>query len=87
MLDTSTVVSFAKVFCRTDIVCKKTFSSILFIIHPIDVHFKKPFQVISITLNDDKDSITTKSKVNKEDKSSLQDENELRNGMLYFLKL
>ena len=77
MLDISTVVSFAKVFCRTDIVCKKTFSSILVIIHPIDVHFKKSSPVISITLNDAKDSITTKSKVNKEDESNLQDENEL----------
>ena len=87
MLDISTLVSFAKVFCRTVIVCKKTFSSILVIIHPIDVHFKNSSPVISITLNDGKDSITTKSKVNKEDKSSLQDKNELRNGMLYFLKL
>ena len=81
------VVSFAKVFCRTDIVCKTTVSSILVIVHPIDVHFKKSSPVISITLNDDKDSITTKSTVNKEDKSNLQDENELRNGMLYFFKL
>ena len=87
MVDTSTVVSFAKMFCRTDIVCKKTFSSILVIIYPIDVHFKKSSPVILITLNDDKDSITTKSKVDKEDKSNLQDENELGNGMLYFLKL
>ena len=87
MLDISMVVSFAKVFCRTDIVCKTTFSSILVIVHPIDVHFKKSSPVISITLNDDKDSITTKSTVNKEDKSNLQDENELRNGMLYFFKL
>ena len=77
MLDISTVVSFAKVFCRTDIVCKRTFSSILVIIHPIDVHFKKPSPVISITSNADKDSIRTKSKVNKEDKCKLQDENEL----------
>ena len=87
MVDTSTVVSFARMFCRTDIVCKKTFSSILVIIYPIDVHFKKSSPVILITLNDDKDSITTKSKVDKEDKSNLQDENELGNGMLYFLKL
>ena len=87
MLDISMVVSFAKVFCRTDILCKTTFSSILVIVHPIDVHFKKSSPVISITLNDDKDSITTKSTVNKEDKSNLQDENELRNGMLYFFKL
>ena len=87
MLDISTVVPFAKVFCRTDIVCKKTFSSILVIVHPIDVHFKKSSPVILITLNDHKDSITTKSKVSKEDKSSLQDENELRNGMLYIFKL
>ena len=72
MLDISTVVSFAKVVCHTDIVCKKTFSSSLVIIHPTDVHFKKSSQVISITLNDDKDSIQTKSKVNKEDKSSLR---------------
>ena len=71
MLDISTVVSFAKMFCHTDIVCKKTFSSILVIIHPIDVHFKKSSPVISVTLNDDKDSITTKSKVNKEDESNL----------------
>ena len=77
MLDISAVVSFAKVFCRRDIVCKRTFSSILVIIHPIDVHFKKPSPVILITSNADKDSITTKSKVNKEDKCKLQDENEL----------
>ena len=70
MLNISTVVSFAKVFCRTDIVCKKT--SILVTIHPIDVHFKKSSPVISITLDDGKDSITTKSKVNKEDESNLQ---------------
>ena len=87
MLDIPTVVPFAKVFCRTDVVCKKTFSSILVIVRPIDVHFKKSFPIILITLNDDKDSITTKSKVSKEDKSSLQYENELRNGMLYIFKL
>ena len=70
MLDISTVVSFAKVFCRTYIVCKKTLPSILVIIHPIDVHFQKSSLVISITLNDNRDSKTTKSKVNKEDKSN-----------------
>ena len=87
LLDISTVVSFAKVFCRRRIMCKKTFSSILVIIHPIDVHFKKSSPVISITLNDEKDSIIIKLKVNKEGDSNLQDKNELPNGMLYFFKL
>ena len=86
MLDDFTLVSLAKVFCRTHR-CKKNLSPILVIIHPIDVYFKKSSPVISITLNDDKDSITTKPKVNKEDKSNLQDENESQNGMLYFFKL
>ena len=86
MLDISTVVSFAKMFCRTDIMCIDFFS-ILAIIHLIDVHYKKSYRVTSITLNDGKDSITTKSKVNKEEESNLQDENELRNRMLYFIKL
>ena len=87
MLDISTVVSFAKVFCCTDIECKKIFSSILVIFHPIGVHFKKLSPVISITLNDGKESVTTKSKVNKEDEYNVQEGNELRNGMLYFFKL
>ena len=87
MLDISTLVSFAKVFCRTDIVCKKNFSSILVIIHSIDVDFTKIFPGNFNNFNDDKDSITTKSKVNKENKSNLQDQNELRNGILYFFKL
>ena len=87
MQDISKVVSFAKVSYNTDIVCKKTFSSILVIIHPIDVHFRKSSPLISITLNDNKGSITTKSEVNKEDTSNLQDENDLQNGMLYFFKL
>ena len=86
MLDISTLVSLAKVFCRTGIVCKNNFSSTLVIIYPIDVHFEKSSPVISVTLNDDKDSITTKSKVNKEGKSNLQDENELRNAGNAFIK-
>lgn len=87
MLDIFMVVSFTKVFLHTNIVCKKTFFSILVIIHPIEEHLKKYFPVFSITLHDDKDPVATKSKVSKEDKSKLQDENELRNGMLYVFKL
>ena len=87
MLDISTVVSFTNLFGRADLVCTKTFSSILVIIHPIEEHLKKYFSVFSITLYDDKDPVATKSKVSKEDKSKLQDENELRNGMLYVFKL
>ena len=87
MLDISTVVSFTNLFGRADLVCTKTFSSILVIIHPIDVHLTKSFPVFSITLYDDKDPVATKSKVSKEDKSKLQHENELRNGMLYVFKL
>ena len=69
MLDIFMVVSFTKVFLHTNIVCKKTFFSILAIIHPIEVHFKKS------------------SKVNNEDESNLQDENELRNRMIYPFKV
>ena len=87
LLDISTIVSFAKVFYRAGIMCRKKFSAILVIIHPIDVHFKKSSPVISITLNDEKGSIIIKLKVNKEGDSNLQDKNELPNGMLYFFKL
>ena len=69
MLDIFMVVSFTKVFLHTNIVCKKTFFSILVIIHPIEAHFKKS------------------SKVNNEDESNLQDENELRNRMIYPFKV
>ena len=69
MLDIFMVVSFTKVFLHTNIVCKKIFFSILVIIHPIELHFKKS------------------SKVNNEDESNLQDENELRNRMIYPFKV
>lgn len=47
---------------------KNVFLRSLVIIHPIDVPFTKFSSVISITLNNDKDSMTTTSKVTKEDK-------------------
>ena len=61
---------------------KNVFLRSLVIIHPIDVPFTKFSSVISITLNNDKDSMTTTSKVTKEDKSSLKGENRLQNSML-----
>ena len=50
MLDISMVASFAKVLYRTDMACKKTFSSILVITYPIDIYFKQSFPRISINL-------------------------------------
>lgn len=47
---------------------KNVFLRSLVIIHPIDVPFTKFSSVISITLNNDKDSMTTTSKVTEEDK-------------------
>lgn len=61
---------------------KNVFLRSLVIIHPIDVYFTKFSSVISITLNNDKDSMTATSKVTKEDKSSLKGENGLQNSML-----